>query len=666
MDKKTGLQRIRQLRDEITQHDHLYYVMDAPTVSDREYDLLMKELAALEVEFPDAVVPDSPTQRVGAKVVSGARTFKHAVKMLSLDNTYSRDELRDWFGRVYKILGRRDVEFVVELKIDGVSAALVYEKGLLTVGATRGDGATGEDVTHNVRAMRSIPIKLRAATPGMVEIRGEVYMDKPDFDRLNARRKDAAEEAFVNPRNAASGSLKLLDPAESAGRHLRFFVHSFGRMTGGRQLQTQSDFFELARIWGFAVNPHTRVCRDEEDVLGVCAEFEAMRASLPYDVDGVVIKVNRFDDQSILGETMKSPRWAVAFKFAAYQATTTVRDIVVQVGRTGVLTPVAELEPVFCGGVTIGRATLHNFDEIDRLNVHKGDRVLVERAGDVIPKIVKVVEHGISCEVVSKLPTDCPACRADFLVADEEGVAHRCINPLCPRQLERRLIHFASRDAMDIEGMGESVVRQLLAKDLVHCVADVYALNREALMGLEHFGDKKADNLLAAIAKTKGRSLSRLIFGLGIPNIGEKASLLLARHFGDMDALVRASEEELKSVAEMGEVSAAAVIHYFGKDVTRSLMEKLKAAGVSMVEPKVEVQGRLAGKIFVFTGELVRHTRSEAGARVKAWGADVGASVTKTTDYVVAGDSAGSKLDKARKSGVKIINEQEFEELIGW
>lgn len=665
MDKETALQRIAQLREEIARHDHHYYVMDTPVVSDQEYDALMKELSGLEADFPETVTHDSPTQRVGAKVLSGARTFKHAVKMLSLDNTYSQDELREWFARVYKILGRQDIEFVVELKIDGVSAALVYEKGLLAVGATRGDGATGEDVTHNIRTMRSVPLKLRAAAPETVEVRGEVYMDKPDFERFNARRREAEEEVFVNPRNAASGSLKLLDPVESAGRHLKFFVHSFGRIAGGRKLQTQSDFFELARIWGFSVNPYTRVCRDEEDVLKTCAEFEAMRTTLPYDVDGVVVKVNRFDDQAMLGETMKSPRWAVAFKFAAYQATTVVLDIIVQVGRTGVLTPVAELEPVFCGGVTIARATLHNFDEIERLNVHKGDRILIERAGDVIPKVVKVVEHGSSCVAVQKLPTDCPACREEFIVEDEGGVAHRCINPSCPRQLERRLIHFASRDAMDIEGMGESLVHQLLKKDVVHCVADIYTLKREALLGLEFFGDKKADNLLAAIAATKGRTLSRLIFGLGIPNIGAKASQLLSRHFGNMDAFARASEEELKTIPEMGDVSAAAVVHYFSKDVTRVLIERLKASGLNMIEPETAVQGKFAGMTFVFTGELVRYTRSEAGVRVKALGAEVGAAVTKTTDYVVAGDSAGSKLEKARKAGVKIINEQEFEELIG-
>ncbi len=664
MDKKTAIQRAQQLRDEITRHDHLYYVQDAPVVSDQEYDLLMKELAALEAEFPDIVTPDSPTQRVGAKVPSGTRTFAHAVRMLSLDNTYSSEELRAWFARVYKGLGREDVPMVVELKIDGIGAALVYEQAALTVGATRGDGITGEDVTHTLRTMRSVPLKLRAAAPETVEMRGEVYMDRADFDRLNARRHDAGEEPFVNPRNAAGGSLKLLDPAEAAGRHLKFFVHSFGRIQGGRTLRAHSDFLALARTWGFALEPHTRLCHSLDDVLKACAEFEELRSQLPYDVDGVVIKVDRFDDQRVLGETMKSPRWAVAYKFAAYQATTLVRDVAVQVGRSGVLTPVAELEPVFCGGVTIARATLHNFDEIERLGVCAGDRVLIERAGDVIPKVVKVVERGALRTAVRKVPTDCPACRDEFVVADEDGVAHRCINPACPKQLERRLVHFASRDAMDIEGLGEAAVAQLLAKGLVGDVAGVYRLTREDLLPLDLFGAKKADNLLAAIERSKVQPLSRLVFALGIPNIGIKASRLLARRFGTMDAIASAGEEALMAVDEMGTVSTAAVRNYFGKEVTHSLIKQLKCSGVNMSEPADAAQGRLAGKVFVFTGELVRHTRSEAGAMVKALGGDVGASVTQATDYVVAGDSAGSKLAKARKAGIKVLSEREFEELV--
>jgi DNA ligase (NAD+) len=664
MDKKTALQKIEDLRREIIGHDHQYYVMDAPVVSDQEYDALMTRLKELEEQFPEHVSADSPTQRVGARAPSGTRAVSHAVKMLSLDNTYAPDELRAWFERVYRILGRRDVEFVVELKIDGVSAALIYEDGKLALGATRGDGESGEDVTHSVRTMRSVPLALRTAVPKLAEVRGEVYLDKADFEKLNARRKDAGEEIFVNPRNAASGSLKLLDPLEVAGRHLRLLVHSFGRIDGGRALQTQSDFLALAKVWGFAVNTHTRVCHTADDVLKVCAEFEALRPTLPYDVDGVVIKVNRFDDQAVLGTTMKSPRWAVAFKFAAYQATTTVRDIVVQVGRTGVLTPVAELEPVFCGGVTIARATLHNFDEVERLGVARGDRVLIERAGDVIPKLIKVVGPAAERAPVAKLPTDCPACRPEFIMAEEGGVMHRCVNPSCPKQLERRLVHFASRDAMDIEGMGESVVRQFLAQGLVKNIADIYELRKTSLLGLDLFGDKKADNLLAAIEKSKLKPLSRVVFALGIANIGEKASQLLARRFGTMDGFMAAGEEELKTVDEMGDVSARAVKDYFSKDVTRELIERLKVSGVNMAEPRLPTGGKLEGKVFLFTGELVRRTRSEAGALVKALGADVGVSVTKTTDFVVAGESAGSKLDKAKKLGIRIINEQEFEEMI--
>ncbi len=664
MDKKTALQRITLLRDEITRHDQLYYVQDAPVISDQEYDALLKELALLEESFPEAVTSDSPTRRVGAKVVSAGRTVTHAVKMLSLDNTYAPDELRAWGERVYKGLGRSDVSFVVELKIDGVSAALVYEQGMLVLGATRGDGETGEDVTHNIRTMRSIPLKLKGDGPQLVECRGEVYMDRADFNALNVCRQEQDEEVFVNPRNAASGSLKLLDPAEASQRHLRLFVHSFGRIQGGQVLATQDDFLKLAKGWGFALEPHTRLCHGMDEVLKACRDFETMRAQLPYDVDGVVIKVNRFDDQRMLGETMKSPRWAVAFKFAACQATTVVRDIVVQVGRTGVLTPVAELEPVFCGGVTIARATLHNFDEIKRLGVVSGDRVLIERAGDVIPKIVKVVEFNPVRQSVCKIPTDCPACAQEFIVEDEGGVAHRCINPSCPKQLERRLVHFASRHAMDIEGLGASAVRQLLKYGLVASVADIYSLKKEDILKLELFRDKKADNLLAAIERSKKQPLSRLLLGLGISNIGEKAAQLLAQRFGDMDAFSAATQEDLMSVDEMGEVSSLAVVKYFDHEVIRDLIKRLKASGVNMVEPNRVAQGRLAGKVFVFTGELVRHTRSEAGATVKALGAQVGASVTKTTDYVVAGASAGSKLDKANKLKIKIINEQEFEELV--
>ncbi len=661
-------EEIFSLREALARHDHQYYVLAAPVVADQEYDALMKRLAALEAQYPELVTADSPTQRVGAKMPSGTRTLRHDVRLLSLDNTYAAEDLRAWLGRVYKGLGRDDVDFVVELKIDGVSAAITYEQGLLVRGATRGDGETGEDVTHNIRTMRSVPLRLRPGAPDYVDVRGEVYMDKADFEKLNAARARAGEEPFVNPRNAAAGALKLMDPVEAAGRHLRFFLHSFARVNGAAAMASHSAFLEQARAWGFPVNTHTRLCRGIDAILVACTALEAMRADLPYDVDGAVIKVDRFDDQRALGETMKSPRWAVAFKFAAYQATTTIRDIVVQVGRTGVLTPVAEFDPVFCGGVTIARATLHNFDEIERLGVAAGDRVLIERAGDVIPKIVKVLERAPERKAVRKLPTDCPLCREEFVVTalagqEFDGVLHRCINPECPRQLERRLVHFAARDAMDIDGMGEAAVRQLLEKGLVRTVADIYTLDTDALLKLDLFGAKKAAQLLAAVKQSCERPLSRLIFALGIANIGVKASQALARHFGSMEALSAASEADICAVADLGEISASAVVEYFSREAVRHQVSALKAAGVNMIEPRATGTGKLSGMTFVFTGELLRHTRHAAGLKVIALGGDVGAAVTKTTACVVAGEGAGSKLEKARRMGIRIINEQAFEEL---
>ncbi|MBF0123218.1 MAG: NAD-dependent DNA ligase LigA [Candidatus Omnitrophica bacterium] len=667
MEKKLAKQEILTLSQQIEEHNYKYYVLDQPVIADQEYDELFKRLSLLEAEFPDLKMSSSPTLRVGAKVASGLKTIHHSVKMLSLDNTYSFDELKAWFVRVFKGLGTDKVDFSVEPKIDGVSASLLYENGLLTLGATRGDGEVGEDVTHNIRAIRSVPLELRSkggVVPRLIEVRGEVYMDKMAFAKVNDERKARGEDLFVNPRNAASGSLKLLDPAESSRRKLRFFAHSFSRIEGGGAIKTHAEFLAMADQFGIAINPLNRSCVSVDEVIDVCRDLERQRQGLSYDVDGVVVKVNRFEAQRTLGETMKSPRWAVAFKFQAYQATTTVKDIVVQVGRTGVLTPVAELEPVACGGVTISRATLHNFDEIERLGISKGDRVLLERAGDVIPKIVKVISQADERAEVSKLPANCSSCRDDFIDEDPEMVAYRCINPACPRQLARRLLHFASRGAMDIEGMGESVVEALVEKGLVSSVADIYTLTKEDFLGLSFFADKKAEKLLGAIETSKARPLSRLIFGLGILNIGEKASLLLARRFSDMETLSRAGADEMMSVAEIGEVSSAAVLHFFSQKETRDILVKLSACGMNMKEPEAVAAGLLFGKVFVFTGELVRWTRGEAGQLVKDLGAEVGVAVTKKTDFVVAGEGAGSKLDKARDLGIKIINEEQFEEMV--
>lgn len=669
MDRNQAKKEIARLSQEIEGHNQKYYVLDAPTISDQEYDALMRRLLDLEQSYPEFRSPDSPTQRIGAKVPSGIRTIRHSMKMLSLDNTYSRDELREWYDRVVKQSGVRELECVAELKIDGVSASLVYEGGVLKVGATRGDGEVGEDVTHNIRAMRMIPLSLTGAKevriPSVLEARGEVYLGRADFDRLNASRRTEGLEVFANPRNAASGSLKLLDPAESAKRNLRFFVHSCGRLEGARQVKTHWDFLEMVRQLGLAVNPYNRRCRGFDEIMEACQELEALRPELNYEVDGVVIKVDKLSLQREVGETMKSPRWAVAYKFKAYQAETTVRDIVVQVGRTGVLTPVAELEPVPCGGVIISRATLHNFDEIDRLGVGQGDRVRLERAGDVIPKIVEVVEPAVERKSVRRLPTNCPSCREDYICRDVEGVLYRCINPDCPRQLERRILHFASRDAMDIEGMGKAVVTQLIGKGLVNSVADIYDIKKEDLLGLELFADKKAEALLEAISGSKGRPLSRLILGLGILNIGEKAASLLAKHFQTMEALSGADEKKLMSVPDIGEVSAEAVTRFFAQAVTEQLIRRLKKAGLQMEEPAGSSgPGKLAGQVFVFTGELSLLTRSEAAAAVKSLGGEVSSTVTRSTSRVVAGQAAGSKLEKARRLGIKIIDEKEFEEMV--
>ncbi|MEI6437593.1 MAG: NAD-dependent DNA ligase LigA [Candidatus Omnitrophota bacterium] len=664
---------IARLSREIEGHNYNYYVLDNPVISDVEYDLLLASLARLEQDFPDCRLPDSPTARVGARVPSGSRESRHAQRMLSLDNTYSLPELKAWHERMHKALGREGVVCTVELKIDGVSCSLVYEKGVLVGAATRGDGETGEDVTHNVRAMRSIPLALRSRdgveVPSLFEVRGEVYMDKKDFEAFNRSRQADGEDVFANPRNATSGALKLLDPAESARRKLRFLAHSFGRLDWGQtgsvpSLATHWGFLSSARALGFAVEQHSRCCASFVEVAAACEEFQALRQSLAFDVDGVVVKVDRFDDQKRLGETTRSPRWAVAFKFPAFQATTLVRGITVQVGRTGVLTPVADLEPVACAGVVVSRATLHNFDEIERLGVAPGDRVLIERAGDVIPKIVKVVAKGSSPALVRKVPSDCPACREEFICADEGMVAYRCINPECPKQLERRLVHFASRGALDIEGLGESVAAQLVGKKLVRSVADIFYIPREQWLGLEQFGDKKADNLLGAIAQSRTRGLSRLLFALGIPNIGQKAARLLASRFGSLNVLMGARVEDLMSVPEMGDVSSRALRRFFDQRESRDLIARLSGAGVVMTETLSIVEGRFSGKTFVFTGELVKYSRAEAGTLVQGLGAEVATAVTKNTTFLVAGAAAGAKLDKARRLGVKVLSEIEFEEML--
>jgi len=665
-------QQAEKLRGQLRHHDYRYYVLNQPEISDKEYDELLKKLKGLEDAHPGLVTPDSPTQRVSGGPVKGFKTVKHKVKMLSLDNTYSFDELKDWDERVRKGLHHTEkVDYVAELKIDGVSISLTYEDGVLTIGATRGDGETGEDVTLNLKTIPAIPLKLLAQTtdqrPKTLEVRGEVYMAKKDFEKLNKLRAKEGEVLFANPRNSAAGSLKLLDPKLVAERNLTCFIHSFGIMEKGEALKGQREFLEQAKKWALRVNPNNKLCGDLREVIGFCEKWQEKRDSLDYEIDGIVVKVNSFDQQKRLGFTLKSPRWACAYKFPAKQAATRLKDIKVQVGRTGVITPVAELEPVECAGVTIRHATLHNFDEIERLGVRIGDKVVLERAGEVIPKIIKAVESvRTGREKAFKIPVKCPACGGRITKEKEEEVAYRCVNPSCPAQLERGMAHFASRGAMDIEGMGSAAVEQLINNRMVKDFADIYFLKKEDLLKLELYKDKKAQNLLAAIEKSKRQPLSRLLYAMGIRHVGEKAAFVLAQRFGAMDKVMSAKKEEFDAIHEVGSVMAESAEDFFRQEETKKLVAKLKKAGVNMSEPKGKAASSqpLAGKTFVFTGELAGFSRQEAERLVRELGGNASSSVSGQTDFVVAGENSGSKYDKAKKLGVKIIDEKKFKEML--
>ncbi|MFA6216346.1 MAG: NAD-dependent DNA ligase LigA [Candidatus Omnitrophota bacterium] len=656
--------RIEKLRREIRRHDHLYYVESDPQLSDKEYDDLMQQLKKLEELHPEFKSNDSPTARVGGGVLKGFKTVKHKQKMVSLDNSYSFEDLKDWDVRVCKGLRAFDTrEYVVELKIDGVSVNLTYEKGTLRVGATRGDGETGEDVTENIKTMRSVPLVLLGQDiPDFIEIRGEVYIDRRNFLELNKQKETNGDVLFANPRNAASGSLKLLDSGMVAKRKLEFFAHSRGEFRGVT-VNSHEEYFKRLKEWGVRINPHWKLCRDIDEVIAYCLGWQEKREALTYDIDGIVIKVNSFTQQKELGFTLKSPRWAMAYKFPARQATTEILDIKVNVGRTGVITPTAELKPVECAGVIIKNATLHNFDEINRLHVKIGDRVLIERAGEVIPKVVKVVES--RGKKIFLVPEVCPVCSGKVVKEKEEDVAYRCINPLCPAQLERGLLHFASRGAMDIEGMGESVVSQLVALNLVSNFADIYKLTLEDLLRLELFKDKKARNLLIGIQNSKSKPLSRFIYGLGIRHVGQKAADVLAGRFTAMDNILAAKKEDFDAIPEIGKVVAASLVNYFALPQTKKLIEALRRAGVNLKEELRKITlTPLTGKSVVFTGELVGLSRPQADEALRLAGGICASSVSKRTDFVVVGQNPGSKLDKAKKLGVTIIDEKEFVRLM--
>jgi DNA ligase (NAD+) len=667
---KTVPQQIDALRDKIRYHEHRYYVLDDPEISDAEFDRLTNELKALEAEHPELITPDSPTQRVGGKPREGFVKVGHSTPMLSLDNAYNEEELRDWERRVHELTGEARVDYVCELKLDGMSLALRFEGGRLGLGITRGDGTVGEDVTLNVRTVRSVPLTIPAKTLAKAglspdfEVRGELLMPLSAFQRMNDEREQQALAKFANPRNATAGTVRVLEPNITASRRLDFF--SYLLLSQGHTIfERHSESLKALQIAGFKVNPNHRLVHNLDQVFAFISEWEAKRETLPYEIDGIVVKVDRIALQEELGYTGKAPRWAIAYKYAARSGVTRIEDILVQVGRTGKLTPVAALKPVSIGGTTVSRATLHNMDEIDRLGVRIGDWVSVERGGDVIPKVVKVLHDKDKPRGTGEfhMPERCPECGGHVVRAEGEA-DHRCVNANCPAKLRESIRHFASRGVMNIEGMGDALVNQLVETGLVKDVADIYQLKEEKLLALERMGKKSAQNILDEIENSKKLPLERVIYGLGIRFVGERTAQFLAEHFGSMDALMQASEEELQQVNEIGPRVSASIREFLDEPKNVALVERLRQAGLTFKGQKKRRATTLAGKTFVLTGTLERHTREEAKKLIEDAGGKVAGSVSKKTDYVVAGAEAGSKLDKARELGVPIIGEKEMEELV--
>ncbi|MDR2066536.1 MAG: NAD-dependent DNA ligase LigA [Endomicrobium sp.] len=660
---KDILKRITYLREEIGRHNDLYYNENNPEISDTEYDLLVKELEHLENENPLFVLKNSPTKKVSGFASSTFSQVKHKVPMLSLDNTYSKEEISKWYDRVVKKLSNDKREFVIEPKIDGLSATLTYVDGVLKVGATRGDGHVGEDITENIKTIKDIPLRLRIENPPtLFEVRGEVYINKTDFENLNKIILENGEQKFANPRNAASGSLRQKNPYVTSLRKLRFFAHSFGEIKG-KNFNNQTEFLKFCKECGFCLQDDLKQTSSLDEIFQYIDTMLNKRDLFNYEIDGLVIKVDSFLDQKELGYTNKSPRWAIAFKFPAKQATTKLDKIRVQVGRTGIITPSAILDPVGLAGVTISHATLHNFAEIERLNVNEGDIVLVERAGDVIPKIVKVVRK--NSKGFFKAPKKCPSCASDIVKENEEEVAYRCINPDCPAQFRRHLIHFVSRDAMDIEGFGISLIDQLLKEGKIHTISDIYHLTYEDFINLKLFKEKKANNIVQSILSSKSRPLSKLIFALGIRHVGEKTSEIIAERFNNIDTIFNASLEDFKKVPEIGEVLAVSLNNFFKNPSVCRVIDALKVVGVNMVEPNQEKVGSVFNnKIFVLTGELKNYTRENASEIIKSLGGKVLSSLSKKTDFILAGENVGSKLQKAKELNIKVIDEVKFEKLI--
>jgi DNA ligase (NAD+) len=666
--QRDATKEMERLKEEIRRHEYLYYVVDDPEISDAAFDKLMNRLKELEAQYPSLVTPDSPTVRVGGAVREGFQKVRHATPMVSLDNAFSFETLGDFDRRVRELIGRENIDYVAEHKFDGASLSLRYEKGKLVRGVTRGDGTTGEDVTPNVKTIRSIPLGVDASllkkngVPSDFEVRGEVLMTRKAFEALNEQQAEQGGKVFKSPRNAAAGAVRVLDPKITASRRLDFFAY-YLLVDGSPVRKRLSEMLAVLHEIHFKESEDWKLCHGLSDLEKYINTWESKREKLPYEIDGIVVKVDEVALQNELGYTSKAPRWAIAYKYPARQETTLVREILVSVGRTGVLTPFAVFEPVTIGGVTVSKSTLHNLDEVRRLNVHAGDTVLVERAGEVIPHVLSVVKHGNE-EVEFQMPHKCPVC-GTRIHKNEEAVAYRCVNVSCPARRRESLLHFAGRHAMNIDGLGEKIVDQLLEKELVKDFADLYKLDLETLAGLERMAEKSAQNLLDEIEASKKTSLARLIYGLGITFVGERTAQLLANHFGSLDKLAGASLEELMEVNEVGPKVAEGVAEFFSEPVNKKLIERLRAVGVNMKEERHAPKGtKFAGMTFVFTGSLVNRSREAAEQLVVQQGGKAGSSVSKKTNYVVVGSDPGSKFDKAKALGVPILDETGFEKLL--
>ncbi len=661
---KDAKKQIEQLRVEIRKHDYLYYVQNQPVITDQRYDELFAQLKELEKANPQFITPDSPTQRVSERPIDGFTSVRHSVPMLSMDNTYNAEELKAFDERVRRQLGEADYDYVVELKIDGLAISLRYEAGALVTAATRGDGEVGDDVTANIRTIKAIPLRLldNGKIPDVLEVRGEVYMPTKSFIELNRLRAEAGEPAFANPRNAAAGSLKLLDARITAARNLSFFAYATGELSeplAENHFKTLQKFRKL----GLPVNPNIKRAKNIDEVVTICLDWTKTQPKLDYHIDGMVIKINRFDQRNSLGATGRAPRWCISYKFPAERAQTIVESIDVQVGKSGILTPVANLSPVQLSGTTVKRASLHNFDELNRLNVGVGDTVIIEKAGEIIPQVIEVKEKA-SVSVPFQIPSTCPSCGSK-VARDQEGVYIRCQNPDCIGQLKERLKYFTGRGQMDIEHLGDALIEQLIETGLVKNFADLYKLQKSQLIELERMAEKSADNVIKAIDKSRTRPLWRLVAALGIRHIGSQSAQILAEHFGSLEALISADVQTLEAIDQIGPTMAESVYEYFRNADNQAVLDELLAAGVQPKQPQRKRSDKLAGKTIVVTGTLTNFTRQKAEEAIRQAGGKASSSVSKKTDFVLAGKEAGSKLDKAQKLGVKVINEKQFLDMLG-